>query len=58
MKTVKDPTYDLMKGIYMQHVPLQTELVNPFQANKRQRKKPIIKTNRILYNISLFIPLI
>jgi len=44
MKTVKDPTYDLMKGIYMQHVPLQTELVNPFQANKRQRKKPIIKT--------------
>jgi len=33
-----------VKGIYMQHVPLQTELVNPFQANKRQRKKPIVKT--------------
>ena len=44
MKTVKDPTYDFVKGIYMQHVPLQTELVNPFQANKRQRKKPIVKT--------------
>jgi hypothetical protein len=44
MKTVKDPTYDFVKGIYMQHVPLQSELVNPFQANKRQRKKPIAKT--------------
>jgi len=44
MKTVNDSTYDFVKGIYMQHVPLQTELVNPFQANKRQRKKPIVKT--------------
>ena len=44
MKTVNDPTYDFVKGIYMQHVPLQTELSNPFQANKRQRKKPIVKT--------------
>jgi len=44
MKTVNDPTYDFVKGIYMQHVPLQSELVNPFQANKRQRKKPVIKT--------------
>jgi len=44
MKTVNDPTYDFVKGIYMQHVPLQTELVNPFQANKRQRKKPVVKT--------------
>ncbi len=43
MKTVNDPTYDFVKGIYMQHVPLQTELSNPFQANKRQRKKPIVK---------------
>ena len=43
MKTVKDPTYDFVKGIYMQHIPLQTELVNPFQANKRQRKKPVAK---------------
>jgi hypothetical protein len=33
-----------VKGIYMQHVPLQSELVNPFQANKRQRKKPVVKT--------------
>ena len=48
MKTVKDPTYDFVKGIYMQHIPLQTELVNPFQANKRQRKKPVAwrATNR------------
>ena len=44
MKTVNDPTYDFVKGIYMQHVPLQFELSNPFQANKRQRKKPIVKT--------------
>jgi len=44
MKTVNDPTYDFVKGIYMQHVPLQSELVNPFQANKRQRKKPVVKT--------------
>jgi hypothetical protein len=44
MKTVNDPTYDFVKGIYMQHVPLQTELSNPFQANKRQRKKPVVKT--------------
>ena len=44
MKTVKDPTYDFVKGIYMQHVHLQTELVIPFQANKRQSKKPIVKT--------------
>jgi hypothetical protein len=43
MKTVKDPTYDFVKGIHMQHIPLQTELVNPFQANKRQRKKPVAK---------------
>ena len=43
MKTVKDPTYDFVKGIYMQHIPLQTELENPFQANKRQRKKPVAK---------------
>ena len=43
MKTVNDPTYDFVKGIYMQHIPLQTELVNPFQANKRQRKKPVAK---------------
>jgi len=43
MKTVNDPTYDFVKGIYMQHVPLQSELVNPFQANKRQRKKPVVK---------------
>jgi hypothetical protein len=44
MKTVNDPTYDFVKGIYMQHVPLQTELSNPFQANKRQRKKPVVRT--------------
>ena len=44
MKTVNDPTYDFVKGIYMQHVPLQSELSNPFQANKRQRKKPVIKS--------------
>jgi hypothetical protein len=43
MKSVKDPTYDFVKGIYMQHIPLQTELENPFQANKRQRKKPVAK---------------
>ena len=43
MKTVNDPTYDFVKGIYMQHIPLQSELSNPFQANKRQRKKPIVK---------------
>ncbi len=44
MKTVKDPTLDYVKSIYMQRVPLQTELTNPFQANKRQRKKPVTKT--------------
>lgn len=44
MKTVKDPTLDYVKSIYMQRVPLQTELTNPFQANKRQRKKPAVKT--------------
>jgi len=44
MKTVNDPTLDYVKSIYMQRVPLQTELSNPFQANKRQRKKPVVKT--------------
>ena len=44
MKTSSDPTYDFVKGIYMQHIPLQSELSNPFQANKRQRKKPLVKT--------------
>jgi hypothetical protein len=41
MKTVNDPTYDFVKSIYLQHIPQQSELSNPFSANKRQRKKTL-----------------
>jgi hypothetical protein len=46
MKTSKDPTLEYVKSIYMQRVPLQTELTNPFQANKRQKKKPVTRATK------------
>ena len=35
---MSDPTIDLIKKVYSEPVPLQSELSNPFKANKRQRK--------------------
>jgi hypothetical protein len=35
---MKDPTIDLIRKVYSEPVPLQSELSNPFKANKRQRK--------------------
>jgi hypothetical protein len=42
MKTVNDPTYDFVKGIFSQHIPLQSELSNPFNVNKRHKKRTSI----------------
>lgn len=42
MKTVNDPTYEFVKEIYLQHIPLQSELSNPFNANKRHKKRSTI----------------
>lgn len=57
MKTVNDPTYEFVKSIYMQHVPLQSELSNPFNANKRQRKKTtLVKTKEIPDELSAWTP--
>ena len=42
VKKPNDPTYDFVMSIYMQHVPLQSELTNPFSANKRQRKTKLV----------------
>jgi hypothetical protein len=38
MTKINDSTYDFVRSIYMKNVPLQSELTNPFAANKRQRK--------------------
>lgn len=42
MKTVNDPTYEFVKSIYLQHIPQQSELSNPFNANKRHKKRSSI----------------
>jgi hypothetical protein len=42
VKKPNDPTYDFVMSIYMQHVPSQSELTNPFSANKRQRKTKLV----------------
>ena len=34
-----DPTIDLVRKVYSKPVPLQEELTNPFNANKRRNKK-------------------
>jgi len=41
MTKINDPTYDFVRSIYMKNVPLQSELSNPFAANKRQKKNPL-----------------
>ena len=57
MKTVNDPTYDFVKSIYMQHVPLQSELSNPFSANKRHKKRTTLtKAKEIPTEISEWTP--
>ncbi len=57
MKPVSDPTFEFVKAIYMQHVPLQSELSNPFNANKRQRKKTVpVKTKDIPEDVALWTP--
>ncbi len=38
MKTI-DPTIDLVRKVYSKPVPLQSELTNPFNANKRRKTK-------------------
>lgn len=35
---MSDPTIDLIRKVYSEPVPLQSELTNPFNANKRKRK--------------------
>ena len=41
MTKTNDPTYEFVRSIYMKNVPLQSELSNPFAANKRQKKNPL-----------------
>jgi hypothetical protein len=38
-----DPTIELIRSVYKQNVPLQEELSNPFNANKRRNKKSVPK---------------
>jgi hypothetical protein len=40
-----DPTIELIRNVYKQRVPLQEELSNPFNMNKRRNKKNIPKLN-------------
>lgn len=57
MKTVNDSTYDFVKSIYLQHIPQQSELSNPFNANKRQRKRTLVtKSKEIPNDISTWTP--
>ncbi len=57
MKTVNDPTYDFVKSIYLQHIPQQSELSNPFNTNKRQRKRTLVtKSKEIPNDISTWTP--
>ena len=57
MKTVNDPTYDFVKSIYLQHIPQQSELSNPFNSNKRQRKRTLVtKSKEIPNDISTWTP--
>lgn len=57
MKTVNDPTYEFVKSIYLQHIPQQSELSNPFSANKRQKKRTTLtKTKEIPDDISQWSP--
>jgi hypothetical protein len=41
MKT-NDETYNMIVEVYKRPVPLQSEISNPFSANKRQRKKSLV----------------
>lgn len=41
MKT-KDETYEMILEVYKRDVPLQSEIANPFSANKRQRRKTLV----------------
>ena len=41
-KTKEDPTVMLVTEIYKMNVPLQSEIANPFTANKRARKKSLV----------------
>ena len=53
MRKINDPTYDFVRSIYMKNVPLQSELSNPFAANKRQKKNPLwTELKRALYMVS------
>jgi len=57
MKTVNDPTYDFVKSIYLQHIPSQSELSNPFSCNKRQKKRNVVtKTKEIPNDVSVWTP--
>jgi hypothetical protein len=57
MKTVNDPTYDFVNSIYLQHIPQQSELSNPFNSNKRQRKRTLVtKSKEIPNDISTWTP--
>ena len=41
MRKQLDSTVQMVMDIYKKPVPLQSEIANPFSANKRQRKKKI-----------------
>lgn len=42
MKNTKDPTYEMVREVYMRIVPSQSEIANPFSANKRKRKTSLV----------------
>lgn len=46
-KTKEDPTVMLVTEIYKMNVPLQSEIANPFTANKRARKKSLVPKQEI-----------
>lgn len=42
LKAKKDEVYNMVSSIYYEKVPAQSELSNPFSANKRSRKKSLV----------------
>jgi hypothetical protein len=46
LKAKKDEVYNMVSAIYYQKVPAQSELSNPFAANKRARKKPLVSKDQ------------
>lgn len=46
MRKQLDSTVQMVMDIYKKPVPLQSEIANPFSANKRQRKKKLVTNDK------------